>query len=472
MTIDDTTSRAPGQVPKPEPIDITATVERIRSLFGTGRTRPIAWRLEQIDGLERLVTEREQEIAEAIGADLGRNAFDSWFGEIVGLKGEIAETRRHLRRWMRPKRHHVPLMQRPGAAWVQYEPLGVVLVIGPWNYPVLLTLSPLLAAVSAGNAVVVKPSEMAPATSALLSRLLPEYLDPEAVKVVEGDGAVTQELLARGFDHAFFTGGTAIGRKIMAGAAPTLTPVTLELGGKSPVVVAADADLDVVARRLAWVKLMNSGQTCIAPDYVLVEDSVKDALVEKVVGAIADTNADQAPMKRIVNQRQYDRLVGYLQATKGKIAVGGAHDPQMFGIEPSVVVDPSPDEPLMREEIFGPILPIVGVDSVDAAIAHVNAGDKPLGLYVFSRSRATARRVVDAVPAGGAVVNHIALHFLVPSLPFGGVGASGMGTCHGEYGFRTFSHGKSVLTKTTRPDLRFVYPPYTETTKRLMRRIF
>lgn len=472
MTINDTGLPNQGQQRGADPLDTTITVERLRSVFATGRTRPLAWRLAQIDGLERLVVEREDEIAEAIAADLGRNAFDSWFGEIVGLKGEIAEARKHLRRWMRRKRHRVPLTQRPAGAWVQQEPLGVVLVIGPWNYPVLLALSPLLAALSAGNAVVVKPSELAPATSALLARLLPEYVDGEAVKVVEGDGAVTQDLLAQGFDHAFFTGGTAVGRKIMAGAAPTLTPVTLELGGKSPVVVAADADLDVVARRLAWVKLMNSGQTCIAPDYVLVEESVKDALVEKVVRALADIGADEAPLKRIVNERQYDRLVGYLEATKGKVATGGGHDPLTVGIAPTVVVDPSPDEPLMREEIFGPILPIVGVASVDEAITHINAGDKPLGLYVFSRSRTTARRVVDAVPAGGAVINHIALHFLVPSLPFGGVGASGIGTYHGEYGFRTFSHGKAVLAKTARPDFRFIYPPYTERTKRLIRRMF
>jgi aldehyde dehydrogenase (NAD+) len=348
----------------------------------------------------------------------------------------------------------------------------VVLVIGPWNYPVLLTLSPLLAAVSAGNAVVVKPSELAPATSALLARLLPEYLDADAVKVVEGDGSVTQRLLAEGFDHALFTGGTEIGRKIMAGAAGTLTPVTLELGGKSPVIVTADADLDVVARRVAWVKLMNSGQTCIAPDYVLVETPVKDALTARIVAALRDFRAGEPRFLRVVNSRQFDRIVGYLEATRGHVVTGGGFDRDTMGIEPTVVVDPDPDEPLMREEIFGPVLPVVGVDSVDAAVQYVNRGGKPLGLYVFSGSKRLARQVVDSIPAGGAVINHIALHFLTPSLPFGGVGTSGMGAYHGEYGFQAFSHRKAVLAKTAKPDFRFIYPPYSDRAKKLMRRIF
>ena len=235
---------------------------------------------------------------------------------------------------MKPRRHPVSLTQLPASAWVQYEPLGVVLVIGPWNYPVLLTLLPLLAAVSAGNAVVVKPSELAPATSALLARLLPEYVDADAVTVVEGDGSVTQLLLAEGFDHAFFTGGTEIGRKIMAGAAATLTPVTLELSGKSPVIVAADADLDVVARRIAWVKLMNSGQTCIAPDYVLVEKPVKDVLTAKIVAALRDFRAGEPKFLRVVNPRQFDRIAGYLKATRGLVVTGGGFDRERLPIPP------------------------------------------------------------------------------------------------------------------------------------------
>jgi len=455
-----------------KPATTSLLVRSLRSTFATGATRSLSWRLAQLDGIERFCDEQEDAIAEAMASDLGRNAFDSWFGEIVGTKAEVAYARKNLKRWMKPQRQRLPLTQLPGSARVHYEPLGVVLVIGPWNYPVFLTLSPLVAAVAAGNCVVVKPSELAPATSALLATVLPSYLDKDAIRVVEGDGVVTQELLAQGFDHALFTGGTAIGAKIMAGAAPTLTPVTLELGGKSPVIVDEDADLDVVARRLAWVKLMNSGQTCIAPDYVLAHRSIRDALVSKTVAALAEMNTAPEGRVRIVNERQFDRLRGYLAVTSGNVVAGGAVDPDTLSMEPTVLVDPAVDEPVMTDEIFGPILPVLAVDSVDDAIAFVNARPKPLATYVFSKSKAVQRRIVTEVPTGGIVVNHIALHCLVPSLPFGGVGASGMGAYHGRWGFETFSHRKAVLTKTFKPDLRIVYPPYDEKAKRLMRKLF
>ncbi|EFC82831.1 aldehyde dehydrogenase family protein [Parafrankia sp. EUN1f] len=453
------------------PPDPTALVTSLRALQATGRTRPVAWRLAQLDAVIRLLDERESDLAGALEQDLGRSEMEAWLADIGSSRAEAVYARRHLRSWMRRRRRRLPLHQWPGAGWVQYEPLGVVLVVGPWNYPVYLCLAPLVAAVAAGNCVVVKPSELAPATSALLARLIPEYLDADAVKVVEGDGQLTQGLLAAGFDHALFTGGTEIGRKIMAGAAATLTPVTLELGGKSPVIVAPDADLDVVARRVVWVKLMNSGQTCIAPDYILVDERVKDRLLERITATIAEFRAGAAGGLRIVNARQFDRLAGYLLSTKGTIVSGGGVDEAALTIEPTVVVDPGPDEPLMREEIFGPILPVLGVGSVEDAVRYVNRGDKPLAVYVFSRSRALARRVVEQVPAGGAVINHVAVHCLVPSLPFGGVGASGMGAYHGEWGFQTLSHRKAVLARSNRPDLRFVYPPYTRRARRLLRRL-
>ncbi|MDN5744373.1 MAG: aldehyde dehydrogenase family protein, partial [Nocardioidaceae bacterium] len=430
------------------------------------------WRLGQLDALERFCVETETEIAAAIGADLGRDAFDSWFGEIVGSRGEIDFARKNLKKWMKPSRQRVPLNQRPASARVQYEPLGVVLVIGPWNYPVFLSVSPIVAAVAAGNCVVLKPSEVAPATSAMLAELLPLYLDQQTFRVVEGDGPTTQELLALGFDHALFTGGTEIGRKIMAGAAATLTPVTLELGGKSPVIVAADADLPVVARRIAWTKLLNSGQTCIAPDYVLVDESVKERLVEELRTAIQAQSVEKPDGVRIVNARQFDRLAGYLQATKGTVVMGGGCDAATLNVEPTVLVDPDLDEPAMTDEIFGPILPVVGFTEVDEAIRLVNSRSKPLALYVFTNDKAKASRIVDAVPSGGAVVNHIALHCLTPSLPFGGVGASGMGAYHGEWGFQALSHRKAVLVKTFKPDLQLMYPPYSAKARKLMRRLF
>ena len=290
----------------------------LRRVLATGHTRPLDWRREQLRAIERFVDEREPEIAAALAEDLGRSAVEAWLGDIASTKGEAAYARKHVRKWMRRRRESLPLAQLPGRAWVQYDPLGVVLIVGPWNYPLYLSLAPLVAAVAAGNCAMVKPSELAPATSGLLARLLPRYVDPEAVRVVEGDAAVTQELLAAGFDHVLFTGGTEVGKKIMAAAAPTLTPVTLELGGKSPVIVAADADVDVAARRIAWTKLLNSGQTCIAPDYVLADRRIADELVGKIVANVRDFRAGEVDQGlRIVNQRQFDRLVSLISTTDG-----------------------------------------------------------------------------------------------------------------------------------------------------------
>ncbi|BBY58631.1 hypothetical protein MSAR_17670 [Mycolicibacterium sarraceniae] len=331
---------------------------------------------------------------------------------------------------------------------------------------------PVVAAIAAGNGVVIKPSELAPATSALIARLVPEYLDSEVIRVVEGGTAVTQDLMAQGFDHALFTGGTEIGRKIMAAAAPTLTPVTLELGGKSPVVVLADADLDVAARRIAWIKMLNSGQTCIAPDYVLADRTIAAELTDKIVATIAAFRAEEKdPSLRIVNERQFDRLVSLISATSGTVVTGGGSDRAVLRIEPTVIVNPAGDDPVMSDEIFGPILPIITVDSPDAAVAFVNARPKPLALYVFTASQRVARDLVDRMPSGGAVVNHVAVHCLVPQLPFGGVGASGMGAYHGKWGFEALSHRRAVLAKTTTLDVKLMYPPYTDRAIRLMRRV-
>jgi aldehyde dehydrogenase (NAD+) len=444
----------------------------LRQVFSTGRTRELSWRLAQLEGIERLCDERESEIAAALFADLGRPAVEAWLGDIASTKGEATFARKHLKSWMRPRRQSLPLAQLPGRSWVQYDPLGVVLVIGPWNYPFYLSMGPIVAAVAAGNCVVLKPSELAPATSALLARLVPQYLDPEAVRVVEGDGQTTQNLLAQGFDHALFTGGTEIGKKIMAAAAPTLTPVTLELGGKSPVIVAADADLDVAARRIAWVKLLNSGQTCIAPDYVLAERSIAAELTDKIVANVKAFRAEEAAGMRIVNARQFDRLTALIDSTTGAIVTGGCYSREALTIEPTVILDPSGADPVMADEIFGPILPVITIESTDAAVDFVNRRPKPLALYVFTASRRLAKGLIDAVPSGGAVVNHVAMHCLVPQLPFGGVGASGMGAYHGRWGFEALSHRRAVLSKTTWPDPLLVYPPYTNRAIKLMRKLF
>ena len=455
------------------PEDVADLVATLRTVHASGRTRSIAWRLAQLDALERMVNEHEADITAALADDLGRTASEAWIADIMPSLGEIEYARKHLKKWMRPRRTRLPLNQLPARGWIQYEPLGVVLVISPWNYPVQLTLAPLVGAIAAGNCVVVKPSEVAPATSALLADLLPQYVDPESVVVVEGDGETSQALLAQGFDHVLFTGGTEIGRKILAGAAATLTPVSLELGGKSPVFIAADADLEVAARRIAWLKLMNSGQTCLAPDYLLVEKAVRGQFVDILLTTLAEFRAEAPDAGLpIVNDRQFERLAGYLEATKGTIAAGGSVSAADRTVQPTVILDPDPDEPAMCEEIFGPLLPVITVDDVDEAIRFVNSRPKPLAVYAFSGSKAVRKRIVDEVPAGAVVFNHIAMHVLVPQLPLGGVGDSGMGGYHGEWGFQTFSHRKSVLSKSAKPDPRFVYPPYTQRALALMRRMF
>jgi aldehyde dehydrogenase (NAD+) len=455
------------------PEDLADLVATLRTVHASGRTRPVEWRLAQLDGLERLVREHEDDIAGALAEDLRRNRPDAFICDIDPSLGEIEFARKNVKKWMRPLRQSLPVAQLPGRGWVQHEPLGVVLIISPWNYPVYLTLGPLVAAVAAGNCVVVKPSELAPASSALLADLLPRYVDPAAVVVVEGDGQTSQALLAQGFDHVLFTGGTEIGRKILAGAAETLTPVTLELGGKSPVYIAADADLGVAARRTAWVKLMNSGQTCVAPDYVIVDRSVRDRFVEALVTTLKEFRPESPDVGQpIVNERQFQRLTRFLEASKGTIAIGGETSARDRLVQPTVILDPDPDEPMMCEEIFGPLLPIVTVDGIDDAIDIINARPKPLALYVFTHSKAVRRRIVEEVAAGGIVFNHVAMNIVIPQLPLGGVGDSGMGSYHGEWGFRTFSHQKSVLSKTAKPDPRFIYPPYTQRALALMRRLF
>jgi aldehyde dehydrogenase (NAD+) len=453
--------------------DIPAIVAGLRRTYATGRTRSIEWRRTQLKALEKLVTENEGRIAEALAQDLDRSPFESWLADVASTASEAHDAARNVGKWTKRKHRLLEFSQLPGRGWVEYEPYGTVLIIGAWNFPFALTLGPAVGAIAAGNTVVLKPSEVAPASSALMAELVPRYLDREAVVVIEGDGAVSQELIAQGVDKLCFTGGTDIGRRVYEAAAPHLTPVTLELGGKSPVIVTKDADIDVAAKRIAWTKLLNSGQICIAPDYVLADATIRDRLVGKIGEAVAEFEAGNPGGKRIVNQRHFDRLATSLAATKGTIAVGGGTDATSLRIQPTVVVDPDLDEPLMRDEIFGPILPVVTVQSEDDAITFVNSRPKPLALYLFTKSKAIRERVIKEVPAGGMLVNHLIFQFATAKLPFGGVGPSGIGAYHGRFGFEEFSHRKSVLTKPTRPDLSAViYPPYTEKAWKLARRIF
>jgi aldehyde dehydrogenase (NAD+) len=458
--------------------DVTATVARLRKTFATGRTRSIEWRKQQLLGLQALVEENESAIAKALEEDLDRNPVEAFIADVATTVSEAKYAAKKLRKWTKRKYLLLEAPQLPGRGWIEYEPYGTVLIIGAWNYPFYLTLGPAVGAIAAGNAVLLKPSEIAPASSRVMADLVPRYLDNDAIAVVEGDGAVSQELIAQGLDRVMFTGGTEIGRKVYEGAARHLTPVTLELGGKSPVIVAEDADIDVAAKRIAWIKILNAGQTCVAPDYVLADAKISNELVSKIGAALTKfrSQEDQSGM-RIVNQRQFDRLSSYIAdeeaGGKSNVAVGGKRDAETMRIPPTVVVDPDPDGPLMKNEIFGPILPVITVKSLDEAINFVNARPKPLSAYLFTKSKAIRERVIKEIPAGGMLVNHLAFQVSTAKLPFGGVGASGMGAYHGKWGFDEFSHRKSVLTKPTRPDFSsMIYPPYTDRAFKLARKLF
>jgi aldehyde dehydrogenase (NAD+) len=451
---------------------VSETVARLRATVADGRTRSAGWRRAQLAGLARLLAEREDDLARALYSDLRKSPIEAWTTEIGFTAAEAALARRRLRRWMRSRRVPTPLALQPGACRIVPEPLGVALIIAPWNYPLQLVLSPLVGALAAGDCAVVKPSELAPNTAEVLADLLPLYLDPEAVAVVPGGVPETTALLEQRWDKIFYTGNGRVGRIVMAAAARHLTPVTLELGGKSPCIVDADADLAVAARRIAWGKFLNAGQTCVAPDYVLVHRGQEQALIEALAAAIRAMFGDQPrgspDYARIVNNRHFDRLAGLIAG--GEVAIGGDADPTDRYIAPTVLRRVAADAPVMQEEIFGPILPILAVDGLDDAIAVVNRGDKPLALYLFSRSAGSKRRVLAETSSGGVAINDVVLQFAAPGLPFGGVGASGMGAYHGEHGFRAFSHMKAVLRKPTAFDVALRYPPYSAAKLRWLRR--
>lgn len=452
-------------------------VAAARRTFDRGVTKPREWRVAQLRALRSLLVDHEDEIAEALHDDLGKSATESWITETGFVVREIDHTLRHLRAWTSPRRVGVPLSLAPGRATLVREPLGVVLVIAPWNYPVQLCLAPLVGALAAGNAVVIKPSEVAPATSAVLARLLPQHLDASAVHVVEGGVPETTALLAERFDHIFYTGNGAVGRIVLEAAARHLTPVTLELGGKSPAYVADDADLEVTARRLVWGKFTNAGQTCVAPDYVIASRStlraLKPLLAQAIREAFGDDPLESPDYGRIVSRRHFERLTALVDPAR--VVIGGRSDEASRYLAPTVVEVADPDDPrelVMREEIFGPVLPLVEVDDLAAAIDVVNRRDKPLALYVFTTSEEVRRRFVRDTSSGALGVNIALAHLAVPGLPFGGVGASGMGAYHGERSVELFSHTKSVLSMPTRPDTTvWVRPPFTALKQQVVARV-
>lgn len=448
-------------------------VAGLRARFDQGRTRSPEWRIAQLDGIIRFLEERSTEIEAALRADLGKSHFEAWSTEINFAAEEAKMMRKNLKKWMSPERVATPMVAQPGSSRIYKDPLGVVLIIAPWNYPLQLAIGPLVGAVGAGNCAIIKPSEVAPSTSACMARWLPEYVDGECIQVVEGAVPETTALLAERFDHIFYTGNGTVGRIVMAAAAKHLTPVTLELGGKSPCVVAADTDLAVAAKRIAWGKYTNAGQTCVAPDYVLVERSVHDAFVAQLSATITEFFGDDPQQSddygRIINERHHARVSRFLD--NGTVVCGGETDVADRYIAPTVLTEVDGDAPVMQEEIFGPVLPVIAVDDIDAAIAFINARPKPLALYIFSGERGVQESILGRTSSGGAAINHVVLHLVVPGLPFGGVGESGMGAYHGRHSFDVFSHHKSVLKKPTFVDPAFMYPPYTDKKVRWLKRL-
>ena len=449
-------------------------VGALRAHFETGATKPLSWRLSQLDALEHLLMEREQDILDALHADLGKPATEA-FGSEIGLPlSEIRLTRKKLASWMKPERVRTSLLAMPGRSYIYKEPLGVTLIIAPWNYPFQLVVLPLIGAIAAGNCAVVKPSEISPNVSALIAKWLPKYLDGRAVQVVEGGVPETTALLREKWDHILYTGNGTVGRIVMEAASKHLTPVTLELGGKSPCIIDESADLDMAAKRIVYGKFFNAGQTCVAPDYVLVHDHVHDALVNRMVSTIREFYGDdpkQSPdFARIVNERHHARLTRLLDNTD--VVTGGETDVSDRYIAPTILKNVKEDDAVMQEEIFGPILPVISVPSVESAIGFVNRHAKPLALYVFAGDEAAQDRVLSGTSAGGTVLNHVWLHVGVPELPFGGVGESGMGAYHGRQSFETFSHRRSVLKKPTLPDPPILFPPYSARKLRWLKKLF
>lgn len=414
-------------------------------------------------------------LTDAMAADFGKPELEGWLTDIASVRRDIQGAARRLRSWAAPRRVAVPWTLQPGRADVVPEPLGAVLVIGPWNYPVRCLVLPLAFAIAAGNTVALKPSELAPATSALLAELIPAYLDERAVVVAEGGPEVAEGLLDQRWDHIFFTGGGRVGHLVMAAAARHLTPVTLELGGKNPAIVDHSGDLETAARRIVWGKFLNAGQTCVAPDYVLVHKSVEEPLVRALVHQVvsfygADPRTSPA-LGRVVNHSHMRRLVEMLKATKGHVVIGGQADPAERYLSPTVITDVSWDDAVMKEEIFGPLLPVLTFESIDEALSQLSAREKPLALYLYARNTDLVDQVIARSSSGSVCVNHNAVQLAVPGLPFGGVGASGMGAYHGKAGFDTFSHAKAVLRRPARGELPFMYPPYTRAKRWVLRKV-
>lgn len=444
-------------------------VDRLRSAFHSGVTIPEQFRRSQLTKLMSMIKDNEEQILKALHKDLGKPKFEAVLSEIEIVINELHHAMTNLKTWMQLEYVSKTLATKLDDCFVRREPLGVVLIIGPWNYPLQLLLLPMVGAIAAGNCVIIKPSEVSAATDCLMAELIPKYLSQDCYAVVRGGAEETKALLENHFDHIFYTGSQTVARSILQAASVHLTPVTLELGGKCPCIIYGRVSIAAVAHRLAWAKFFNAGQSCVAPDYVLCSPATRDALLSALCKVLEDFYSKEPQTcpdySRIVSPRHWTRLIELLKRSKGKVAMGGQSDQEDKYIAPTVVVDVAEDDALMKEEIFGPILPILTVESLEESINFVNRREKPLALYVFSDESSVIDTVLKNTSSGGFCSNDGIIHMTLPGLPFGGVGASGWGSYHGRWGFETFSHRRACMLRGWALE-RFNglrYPPYTET---------
>ncbi len=450
-------------------MEIDALLARQRAYFESGRTLSVDFRLSMLKKLKKAVQDNEEQIIAALREDLNKAEQESFMTELGMVYDELSFALKHTAAWARRKHVKTPISQFPSRSFVVREPYGVALIMSPWNYPFLLCIAPVIGAIAAGNCAIVKPSAYALHTSRRIAELIGAAFPSEYIAVVEGGREANQALLEQKFDYIFFTGSVSVGRHVMECASKHLTPVSLELGGKSPVIVDASANLALSAKRIAFGKCLNAGQTCVAPDYVLAHASIKDALIEELQKAMTAffPSGDYSSMPVIVNDRHFARVMGLIDPAK--VVCGGKGDPQRRFIEPTLLKDVEWNDAVMREEIFGPALPVLSYEELDEAIKCINARPKPLALYLFTSDQATEKKVLDSVPFGGGCINDTIVHTASPYLAFGGVGEGGMGSYHGKKSFDTFTHEKSILKKSALIDMKPRYQPYTQQKQRLVR---
>lgn len=470
-----TTQIHPGAVASHTAEGLQQLFAQQQAFFQSGVTRSYGFRKGQLAVLRKAIARYEQPIQEALYKDLRKNEFETYGTELGPAYKELTHTQQNLRGWMQPRQRSTPLMFFPSTSKVVPEPRGVSLIMAPWNYPFLLLIQPMIASIAAGNTCILKPSEEAPHVASVLKQMIDETFEPDYIAVVTGPGQqVSEQLIARHhLDLVFFTGSTAVGRKIMQAAATQLTPVVLELGGKSPCIVAADASIDYTAKKIIFSRFLNCGQTCVAADYVLVQHAVKDKLIaaiKKQLLQMYGNDPQQSPdLGRIINLRQFNRLVAYL--SQGNIVHGGQHDTNDLYIAPTILTDVAMDAPIMREEIFGPILPIIGFDTHEEAKEIIAKNPYPLALYVYTNSSSTERYFMEGIQFGGGCVNNGIIHLGNTNLPFTGVGYSGMGGYHGQYGFDQFSHLKSIMRSHRLGDTPLWYAPYKKWYVQVLRKL-